>query len=111
MEGMFAGCTSLTSVPDLSASRVGYYYDALFSTFYGCSNLTYLGGFKYLKWSLSLSDSPLLTYDSLMNVINNLSSDVIGYGTTLELNRESLKKLSDEDIMIAMNKGWNITSV
>ena len=98
--GMFFGCSSLTSIPQLDTSNVGI----MQNLFYNCSslqslplldtsNVTYaggmfnvpnssnetpypdltdLGGFKNLKVSLNLSGMPNLTPQSLINVINKL---------------------------------------
>ena len=103
MTQSFNGCSSLTSIPLLDTSNVvlmGYTYDGCFG---GCSSLTNVGGFKKLKVDLDLSDSPLLTHESLMNVINNLAS---GANKTLSLGKTNLAKLTAEEKRIAINKGW-----
>lgn len=87
------------------------------------NNLITLGGLKNLGmgydtgWdansdslTLNLSDSPLLTHDSLMNVINNLY-DIKSKGVkpqTLQLGNTNKAKLTAEEIAIAINKGWNV---
>lgn len=116
---MFRGCTSLTSVPALNTAKVE-------NTAYmlsGCSSLVDLGGFLNLGegykttekantiiYTLNLSDSPLLTHDSLMNVINNLYNiKSKGVKTqTLQLGDTNKAKLTTEEIAIATNKGWNV---
>ena len=119
MEGMFRGCSSLETIPMLDASSVTYIYDM----FVGCSALKTFGGLKnlgksydykedsnYASYTLNLSDSPLLTHDSLMNVINNLY-DIKSKGVkpqTLQLGNTNKAKLTAEEIAIATNKGWNV---
>ena len=112
MLSMFYSCSNLTTVPLLDTSNV-----TTMSNFFGSSNittLTTLGGFKDLKinWSdnYGLYRLPNLTYQSVMNVINNLY-DFRGNGDTtttrtLKLNSNSLALLSDADKEIATNKGW-----
>lgn len=116
MYSMFASCSRLTSIPLLDFSKVnniGY--------FFGYSNittLTDLGGFKDLKinWNDSngLSKCPNLTYESVMNVINNLY-DFRGNGDstttrTIKFHANSLALLSDEDKAIATAKGWILSA-
>ena len=116
---MFFKCTSLTTIPMLDASKIINVYNM----FNNCSSLVTLGGLKNLGMSyptnwienvseatLNLSDSPLLTHDSLMNVINNLY-DIKSKGVkpqTLQLGNTNKAKLTAEEIAIATNKGWNV---
>lgn len=119
MGAMFNECTSLDTVPMLDASKAM----TISGIFNGCSSLTMLGGLKNLGmgyttgWdansislTLNLSDSPLLTHDSLMNVINNLY-DIKSKGLKpqmLQLGDTNKAKLTAEEIAIATNKGWNV---
>ena len=86
-----------------------------------CSFLTTLGGFEnlgqaylttqsanYSNYTLNLSASSNITHDSLMNVINNLY-DIATKGCNAQkliLGSTNLAKLSDEEKVIATNKGW-----
>ena len=100
------------------------------SPFQSCSELTNLKGFKnlgkayteqtsnYSAYSLVLNNSPKLTHESLMNVINNLydlnlTYNVANGGTlyrqSLKIGSTNLTKLTEEDIAIATNKGWDVT--
>ena len=119
MGQIFNECTSLDTVPMLDASKLMMSQ----GIFRGCSSLVTLGGLKNLGmgygtgWNandpsltLNLSDSPLLTHDSLMNVINNLY-DIKSKGVkqqTLQLGDANKAKLTAEEIAIATNKGWNV---
>ena len=119
MSNMFSNCSSLTTIPQLDASSVTY-IGFMFSSNY---KLTDMGGLKNLgmaylttqsanhyQYTLGLSYSPL-TYDSLMNVINNLY-DIASKGCNtqrLVLGSKNLSKLTEEEIAIAQNKGWSIS--
>lgn len=111
---MFQNCSSLQSIPLLdfgNVTSVSYMFG------YGkITTLTDLGGFKNLKinWNdvYGLINLPNLTYQSVMNVINNLY-DFRGNGDTtttrtIQFSSESKSLLSDADIAIATNKGWII---
>ena len=94
-------CSSLTEFPqmDLSAGT------DFTQTWVGCSNLTNLGGFGAIKESISLSYSPKLTVDSLMNVINQAATVT---GKTMTFGSENLNKLTDEQKSVATSKGWTL---
>lgn len=73
---------------------------------------------NYVTYRLDLSTSPLLTHESLMDVINNLydlnlSYDVANggqlYRQSLILGSTNLAKLAQEEINIATNKGWDVS--
>lgn len=115
----FNGCTSLTEIPLLDADKAETFTD----TFKGCFALTTFGGLKnlgkkyyhtrvehYEYYTLDLSDSQLLTHESLMNVINNLYDiKSIGVKTQkLKIGETNKAKLTAEEIAIATNKGWSV---
>lgn len=106
MDDLFYQCENLKTVNEFDAS--GLDYDGLQGAFYGCTNLENVGGFIGLKVKLDMSDSVNLTYRSLMNIINNLAE--VSTTTTLTLGETNLAKLSEDDIAIAINKGWSITA-
>lgn len=99
---LFIGCPRLDSVSMLNCSNV-VYTDGMFS---GCTKLRNLGGFLNLSVNLNLSDSPLLTVESLMNVINNLKDLTGSTAHTLTLGATNLAKLTDEQKAVATNKNW-----
>lgn len=120
MGGMFNSCTRLITVPELDGSKcrnVG-------NMFSSCGRLESFGGLKdYGKaflptdgknstsFTLSFNSSNSLTHDSLMNVINNLY-DIASAGVpqqTLQLGYRNLGKLTEEEIAIATNKGWQVS--
>ena len=103
MNGMFYGCTSLTSL-DLSnfdtskVTNMGYMFQS-------CTNLTSLDSMQNIPVSLSLS-STQLDQTSLVDVINNLTT--VTTTQTLTLGGTLLAKLTEEQIAIAVNKGWTV---
>lgn len=138
MYNMFHDCKKLTTIPSYNTSKVTNMKDMflncyllttvpLFDTggvtnveymFWNCISLTTVGGFKDLGKQSSLDGThimifncPKLTYESIMNIINNLyDRATAGYSVlTLRLNTDVFALLSDEDIAIATNKGWTIT--
>ena len=115
MSFMFKDCFKLKSIPLLDATHLEIITN-IFNKPDSSNNqpypeLTDLGGFKNLKLGFNLSGAPNLTYQSLMNVINNLY-DFVGNGSThneeLYIGRSNSYKLDWEDIAIATNKGWTI---
>ena len=56
--------------------------------------------------NLSLSDSPKLTHDCLVELINNLQT--VTSTKTLTLGSTNLAKLSDAEKQVATNKGWTL---
>ena len=113
---LFAFCGSLTTIPRYNFSNVGDIGE--FFGFYGDEmSVVNLGGFEGLKvdWNdgNGLDRCPNLTYESIMNVINDLY-DFRGNGDndttrTLKINTNTMALLSDEDKQIAINKGWMLT--
>ena len=116
----FQGCRKLTTIPLLNASKV----TVIYYPFANCSNLTNFGGLEnigeaysttqsanYTYYSLTLSYSPRLTHESLLNVINNLY-DIKTKGCNaqeLVLGTSNLAKLTPEEIAIATEKGWTVS--
>lgn len=118
MNYMFYNCKKLVSVPELDASKV----TGMYGMFANCSSLENFGGFKNLGeaykvpgtanyYKADLSSCPNLSHDSLMNVINNLY-DIKTKGCNpqqLVLGSTNLEKLTEEEIAMATNKGWNVS--
>ena len=118
MSNMFNGCYNLTSLPLFDCGKLTDIYRCFYMSIYSnFDNLTTLGGFKDLKISWAewdgLNNLPNLTYQSVMNIINNLYDFRANGDTTttrtLKLNANSLALLSDADKEIATNKGWILT--
>lgn len=103
MSNLFYSCSKLVSVPLFDVSNV----NNASNMFFGCGQLTTIGGFRGLKTSLDISSSPLLTHDSLLNVINE-AADVTANPKTLTFGATNLAKLTDEEKAIATSKGWTL---
>ena len=110
MGSMFSGCKSLVTLSEIDASSVtstsksaNY---ALNNMFDGCSNLVNFGGLRNAKVSFSIANCIRLSHESLMNVINNLA--LVTNAPTLTLGAENSAKLTEDELQIARNKGWNI---
>lgn len=125
MSYMFNVARKLKELPQLQgdvATNIQYicYEMSLLESFGGILNLGKGYSQKtnnYVYYTLNLSGSNRLTHDSLMNVINglydlNLTYDVAGGGTlytqTLRLGTTNIAKLTEEEIAIATDKGWNV---
>ena len=105
---MFNTCNALESIPLLDFSSA-----MDISNIFGWSdllNLTDLGGFTGLKidWYDGLNRCPNLTRQSLLNVFNTIASFPSMGEHILQIGEINLNKLSDEDKMIAINKGWTL---
>lgn len=100
---MFNNCQSLESIPEYDFHNI----TSTWQSFRLCLALTNVGGFVGLKVSTDFSFSPLLTHDSLMNIITK-AADVNKNPQTLTFGATNLAKLSDEEKAIATSKGWTL---
>lgn len=120
MNYMFDKCSSLYEIGEIDASSVNS-FDYLFRN---CSNLENFGGLKNLgkcfegigmsenTLKLDLSYCTKLTHESLMNVLNKLY-DIESLGVNRQkilLGSTNYEKLTEDEIAIAINKGWNVVS-
>lgn len=128
MSNMFNNCSNLTSIPQLdtsNATNMSYMFSY-------CSSLTSIpqldttsvtsmtGIFAYsrrletihminMKVNFDISSSTNFTREALVEIINNCY-DVTTLNKTAKLTMGStnLAKLTDEDKLIATNKGWTL---
>jgi surface protein len=117
---MFMECTALRSIPELDFSNVTS-ATAIFGAAAAANmtQLTDMGGFKNLgalpvlsgPSAQFLNKVPNLTYNSVMNIINKLyDRSAAGYSVMgLKMHVNHLSMLSEDEIAIATNKGWNLT--
>lgn len=114
---MFYGCSSLTDVCQLNGGSMR----EMGNMFRGCSSLQNFGGIRNLGATASKVFKPVITYmfvgcvsltrDSVLNIFNNLYDLNLNGGIlTLNLPLKVLERISDEDIAIATNKGWYIST-
>ena len=138
IQGLVSGLFGLVSIPKLNFSKVKNddMFDFLLynqpeagsssisSHYLQYLNLTDLGGFTGLKFShFRLNMCPNLTVESIMNVINemydwNANPDNLNIldwqpvtndnTATLVFGEVNLNKLTDEQIAVAINKGWTL---
>ena len=101
MHRMFEGCSSLTEIPALDLSNV----TTMLYMFDGCTSLTAIHC-TGMKVSFDISASTLFTREALLEIINNCATVTITQ--TLTIGEENLAKLTDEDKLIATNKGWTL---
>lgn len=115
---MLSSCSKLYSIPALDCSSL-----TTISSLVGYGSITglcHLGGFINLGAQKSLSGTtsgfldymPNLTKDSLLNVINGLYDRAsAGYSVIkIKMLSYQLSVLTDEEIAIATNKGWTLTT-
>ena len=104
LDNCFYKCSSLASL----TLPVGFGQNAtnLNNCFYNCSQLTNITGNPNFKVSLSLQNSPKLTHDSIMVVVNGLQT--VTSKQTLKLGSTNLAKLTEADKKIATDKGWTL---
>ncbi|MBR2452587.1 MAG: hypothetical protein IKB32_00855 [Clostridia bacterium] len=79
------------------------------NTFQSCTKLTNIKITGKIGNDVSFSNSPNLTYDSLMSIINALKDyKDTGETRTLTLHADAKGRLSESDIAIATQKGWTV---
>lgn len=116
----FYNCATLYEVPALNVSKA----TDINQMFLLCKKLKDFGGLinlgeayttsspaNYSNYKLTLNDSPELTHDSLMNVINNLY-DIKTKGCNVQglvLGSTNMEKLTSEEIAIATERGWSVS--
>ena len=118
--GIVSDRNKIVEIPQLDASNATTIYNCL----YECRLLTTFGGLKnvgksyntktdantgYLSFKLDYC--PLLTHESLMNVINNLY-DIASIGVKtqkLVLGSTNISKLSAEELQICTERGWSVS--
>lgn len=98
---MFSNCSSLTTVPALNVDKVTRMNDM----FGNCTNLksilmTNIGA------NLNIASSTKFEREDLLTILNNLKT--VTSSQRLTMGATNLAKLTDEDKLIATNKGWTL---
>ena len=125
MTKMFYDCNRLTTVPLYDTSKVTtmqemFYFDYSLETIpaFDCTNVTNMQyiftNCRNLKSilmtnigvSLNISASTLFERADLVTILNNLKT--VTTTKTLKMGATNLAKLTDEDKLIATNKGWTL---
>lgn len=116
---VFANASNIRTCPAIYTEGVDDYYQGAAFWNYGVyQNLTDFGGYIGLKYNMNKSycfDKCVnFTYETLINILNGLY-DFTGNGETPESNQGQIAfpqvlmdKLSEDDKMIAINKGWQL---
>ena len=102
----FAYCPKLKKIAVIR-SNANTIYTITFEESNSLEDITFEGE---IGRNINFQWSPLLTHDSLMSIINALvdySEDNGGITYTLTLGANNIAKLSEEEIAIIENKGWN----
>lgn len=126
LSGTFYGCEKLIVLNEIDASNV----TSVASVLTNCKRLSVFDGFKNLgksytykmdnnySYKLDLSTCTSLSHESLVSIINNLYDLNLTYSVAsgeklyrqeLVLGNTNLAKLSEDEIAIATNKGWNVS--
>lgn len=104
MTGMFSYCLYLRDLHlPAGFAQVATVAKDIFAM---CGMLTNITGNPNFKVSISLANSPHLTHDSLLVVINGLQT--VTTTQTLTLGSANLAKLTDAEKKVATDKGWTL---
>lgn len=103
-QNMFVNCTRLVSIDriTLSEKAAGAYLGRMF---YNCPALETIIFDGVVNGDVALNDSPLLSHDSIMSLLNALKDGGTG---TITLGETNLAKLTDAEKAIATEKGWTL---
>ena len=116
---VFSNTSNIKSCPAIYTEGVDdYYQGAAFWNYSDYNNLTDFGGYIGLKYNMTKSNCfgrcVNFTHETLINILNGLY-DFTGNGETPESNQGQIAfpqvlmdKLSEDDKMIAINKGWQL---
>ena len=101
---MFNYCRSLTTIPQLDTSNV----TDMGHMFNYCSNLKAIHMIN-MKVNFNISASTKFTREALLEIINNCYDlTTLNKTAKLTMGSTNLAKLTDEDKLIATNKGWTL---
>lgn len=108
ISGIFYQCKALTELDcsNWDISHITGTYN-ITNAFDNCTSLVDFKAPKNISAPMSLSGSKALSHDSLMSVINNLTT--VTSTKKLTLGSTNLAKLTAEEIAIATNKGWTVS--
>ena len=118
MSYMFFECYSLLSLPEIECGNVTDMSKFFGDDFTNALSISQFGGFKDLgkqpdvkglSW-VGFLELTHLAHESLMNVINNLYDRRSNGLPTLSIRfgKTHFDKLTDDEITIAINKGWTL---
>lgn len=108
VRGMFDYCTNLHTIGgilNLGGCESSYQHNTLFTNCFKLENVKLSG----VKYSIDLSYCKVLSVDSVLYLFNNAQSGVSG--KTIQLNSLVFDQLTEDQIAIATEKGFSVTSV
>ena len=101
MGSVFSSCGELEAIPAIDVSKVISFYN----TFNSCKKLKSILMYG-MKSSFGIEWSTLYEREDLVIILNNLAT--VTTTQTLTMGSTNLAKLTDEDKLIATNKGWTL---
>ncbi len=104
LQQFFDRCRSLNTIEKLILKADGS--QTFLNTFLFCDVLANIVIEGKIGQNIDFSNSPLLTHDSLMSIINALLET--SETKTLTIGTKNLAKLNDSDKAIATQKGWTL---
>ena len=99
---VFLNCTRLHTIQTLNVYS-GMTFSSWFSKCSALTNITFAGE---IGNDINFSDCPLLSKDSILNIISVLIETTTK--KTLSLGATNLAKLTDEEKAVATEKGWTL---
>lgn len=101
---VFGGCTNLKTIKKLIVAE-----NVTFGTWFtGCAALENITFDGVIGNNIDFSASPLLTHDSLINIIEHLKDYSSGTAHTLTIGTNNIQKLTNTEKAVATNKGWTL---
>lgn len=102
---LFDNNECIKEIPELDFTNMQNANDFLWNAI----NVKTMGGFLNAKCNLAIFSCYYLDKESLMNVINKLGDVRELGGRTLTLGQMHIDMLSEAELQIAIDKGWNIS--
>lgn len=100
--GMFANCELLVTIPTMNIKSLTSSATTTFTKCYSLQNISFEK--NCIEQSISFTQSPLLSNESIQSIIDGLA--VITSSRVLTFHSEVTAKLTDEQISQITEKGW-----
>lgn len=106
--GLFTNDSKLVTIERIILKQSGTQKFPI--AFQGCSSLQEIRFDGVIGQDIDLSDSPLLSHDSLMSILAALKDySAVGGNYSCALGTANLANLTDTEKVIATEKGWTLT--
>lgn len=103
-QNMFVDCADLLRIEKITISEKAT-GTAFMRMFGGCTSLRTVIFDGVINGDIAINESPLLSHDSIMSLLNALKANGTG---TITLGETNLAKLTDAEKAIATEKGWTL---